>query len=71
MADTPTTILSGVKITDGGHFMLPGHALWKLRGQPVWAGSLRQPVEDLAYDEIVLHWTDIAKIEGEAWYGQA
>jgi hypothetical protein len=54
-----------------GHFMLPGHALWKLRGQPVWAGSLRQPVEDLAYDEIVLHWTDIAKIEGEAWYGQA
>ena len=61
---------AGIKITDGGVLMLPGHAIWRLRGQPVWMGTLGQPVEDMEFDEMVLHWTDIAKIEGEAWYGK-
>ena len=70
MTDAPNTTvpLSGIKVTESS-LMLPGHAVWVLRGQPVWMGTLRQPVEDVNFDEIVLHWTDIAKIEGEAWYG--
>jgi hypothetical protein len=70
MSDKTTMSLAAIQITDGGAFMLPGHAIWKRRGEPVWMGRLGQPVEDVDYDEIVLHWTDIAKIEGGVWYGQ-
>lgn len=43
--------------------MLPGHAIWLLRGMPVWMGTLRQPVEDVEFDEIVLHGSDIRRME--------
>ena len=70
MTDAVTIPLAGIKIRDGGNLMLPGHAVWMMHGQPVWMGSLRQPIEDVVFNEIVLHWTDIARIEGEVWYGR-
>jgi hypothetical protein len=63
--DSPATALAGIRITDGGPLMLPGHALWMRRGVPVWMGILNQPVEDVEFDEIILHRTDIARIKGE------
>jgi hypothetical protein len=69
-AQQTTMPLAGIKITDGGPLMLPEHAVWLRQGRPVWMGSLRQPVEEVDYDEIVLHWTDIARIEEGVWYGQ-
>lgn len=54
----------GIRITDGGPLMLPGHAIWVLRGVPVWMGSLNQPFEDVECDEIILHASDISRLIG-------
>ena len=63
---TEALIATGGTTLLSSDIMLPGHTMWTLHGKPVWAGCIGQPVEDLEYDSMVLHPSDITALKEQA-----